>query len=87
MTGLWFEEIVSYEFDSVDVPRWERRPGGVYFFFVEILHDELSDLGVVGCSGRGVVTQASDLDSTSVVKRGGKMFFFFFFFFFCFSTL
>ena len=54
LDGLRVEEIVSHEFDSVFVFGWERRPGIVHFFLVEILDDELSDLGVVGYFERGV---------------------------------
>ena len=54
LDGLWVEEIVSHEFDSVVVFCRERRLGIIYFFLVKILNDELLDLKVVGYFKSGV---------------------------------
>ena len=54
LDGLRVEEIVSHEFDAVGVFGREGRAGIVHFFLVEILDDELVELGVVGYFERGV---------------------------------
>ena len=52
---LWREEIVFHKLHSTVIFLWKRRLGLPHFFLVDILDDELPNLGVVGYFERGMV--------------------------------
>lgn len=59
---LWFEEVMFHKLHSIVVFLRKRFLGLLHFFLVEILDDELADLGVVGYFERGMAAGASELD-------------------------